>query len=53
MFRGNLQHTGTYNSTGVPKLNGVRWQFHTGGRVISSPAIVNGVVYVGSADSNL
>ncbi len=53
MFRGNLQHTGTYNAAGVPKLNGIKWKFHTDGRVISSPAVVNGVVYVGSTDGNL
>jgi outer membrane protein assembly factor BamB len=53
MFRGDLQHTGVYNGAGVPKLNGVKWKFHTAGRVISSPAIVNGVAYVGSTDCNL
>jgi outer membrane protein assembly factor BamB len=53
MFRGNLQHTGVYNASGIAKLNGVKWKFHTGGRVISSPAIVAGVAYVGSTDGNL
>ena len=52
MFRGNLQHTGVYNAAGAPKFNGIKWKFHTGGRVISSPAVVNGVVYVGSTDGN-
>jgi outer membrane protein assembly factor BamB len=53
MFRGNLQHTGVYRATGVPTLHGVRWKFHTDGRVISSPAVVGGAVYVGSTDGNL
>ena len=53
MFRGNLQHTGVYNAAAVPRLNGVKWKFHTAGRVISSPAIVNGVLYVGSTDGSL
>jgi hypothetical protein len=53
LFRGDLQHTGVYGAPGVPKLNGVKWKFHTGGRVISSPAVVNGVAYVGSTDGNL
>jgi len=53
MFRGDLQHTGVYGAVGVPKLTGVKWKFHTGGRVISSPAVVNGVAYVGSTDGNL
>src|SRR5215831_19620793 len=37
MFRGNLQHTGVYSATGLPKFNAIRWKFHTGGRVIGSP----------------
>jgi eukaryotic-like serine/threonine-protein kinase len=53
MFRGNLQHAGVYNSAGVPSFNQIKWRFHTNGRVISSPAIVDGVVYFGSTDSNL
>jgi eukaryotic-like serine/threonine-protein kinase len=53
MFRGDSQHTGVYRALGAPKLNGIKWKFHTGGRVISSPAVVNGVVYVGSTDGNL
>lgn len=53
MFRGNLQHSGVYNAPGVPRLNGVKWSFRTAGHVISSPAVVEGVVYVGSTDGNL
>ena len=52
MFRGDLQHTGVYSAAGVPTFNVLRWKFHTGGRVIASPAVVNGVVYVGSTDGN-
>jgi eukaryotic-like serine/threonine-protein kinase len=52
MFRGDSCHTGVYNAHGVPKFNAVQWKFHTSGRVIGSPAIVNGVVYVGSTDGN-
>jgi len=53
MFRGNLQHTGIYDATGVPRFNQIKWTFHTSGRVISSPAVSNGMVYVGSTDGNL
>jgi outer membrane protein assembly factor BamB len=53
MFRGDLRHTGVYKGTGVPKLNRVKWKFHTAGRVISSPAVVNGVAYIGSTDCYL
>jgi outer membrane protein assembly factor BamB len=53
MFRGNLQHTGVYQATGVKNFSRVKWKFQTSGRVISSPAVVNGTVYVGSTDKNL
>lgn len=52
MFRNDPAHSGVYTG-GVPQLHGVKWKFHTGGEVVSSPAIVNGVVYVGSNDGNL
>jgi hypothetical protein len=50
MFRGNLAHTGVYEAAGAPKLSGLKWKFHTNGLVISSPAIADGLVYVGSTD---
>lgn len=53
MFRNDPAHSGLYSAPGVPKLKGVKWTFHTGGEVVSSPAIVDSVVYVGSNDGNL
>jgi outer membrane protein assembly factor BamB len=53
MFRGNPQHTGVYKAAGVPTFTKIKWKFHTRGMVISSPAIANGTVYVGSTDGNL
>jgi eukaryotic-like serine/threonine-protein kinase len=52
-FRGNIAHTGEYESAGIPTLPKVKWKFQTTGRIISSPAVVNGTVYVGSADGFL
>ena len=52
-FRGDAQHTGVYAGNGVAKLNGIKWSFHTGGAVISSPAVADGTVYFGSVDHNL
>ncbi len=52
MFRGDPCHTGVYNTSGVAKFSAVQWKFHTRGRVIASPAVVNGGVYVGSTDGN-
>lgn len=53
MFRGNPQHTGVYSAARVPVFNKIKWKFHTGGMVISSPAVVGGIVYIGSTDGNL
>ena len=50
MFRVDAAHTGIYNAAGVPKFTKVKWKFKTGGAVYSSPAIVNGVLYIGSND---
>jgi eukaryotic-like serine/threonine-protein kinase len=52
-FRGNPQHSGVYDSAGVTKFSRVKWKFHTSGRVISSPAVSGGVVFVGGTDGNL
>jgi eukaryotic-like serine/threonine-protein kinase len=53
MFRGNPQHTGVYDSTGVPAFQNVKWKFHTAGFVISSPAIDASTAYLGSTEGNL
>jgi len=53
MFRSDAQHSGVYAGPGVPALHGLKWKFHTGGQVVSSPAVWQGVLYVGSADHNL
>ena len=50
MFRGAPQHTGVYAGPGVPQFTKVKWQFHTDGQILSSPAIANGALYVGSSD---
>ena len=53
MFHGNETHTGIYEQTNYNNFGEVKWKFHTNGKVFSSPAIVKGVAYVGSEDSNL
>ena len=37
----------------MPPFSKVKWKFHTGGSVTSSPAVVGDTVYVGSNDNNL
>jgi eukaryotic-like serine/threonine-protein kinase len=50
MFRGNPAHSGVYNSDSVTTLKEVKWQFKTSGRILSSPAIADGLAYIGSED---
>ena len=53
MFRANLQRTGVYNTKGVPQLNELLWKFKTRGAIGSSPAVAEGVVYVGNGCNHL
>ena len=52
-FHGNVARTGAYDSPGPTKLNGVKWAFKTGGPIVASPAIADGVVYIPSMDTYL
>ena len=52
-FHGNNARTGVYDSTGPTKAPSVKWTFKTGGAIVASPAIAEGVVYVPSMDANL
>jgi outer membrane protein assembly factor BamB len=51
MFRSNPAHSSTA-AIGPSNLT-LAWKFTTGGSVVSSPTVVNGVVYVGSQDKNV
>ncbi len=53
MFRANSLHNGVFDGGGMVPINTEQWRFSTGGGVWSSPAVVNGVVYIGSDDKNL
>ena len=52
MFRGGPAHLGVYDSP-APSLASVKWRFHAKARIVSSPVVSGGVVYVGSNDRNL
>ena len=53
MFRGDPAHTGVYAGAAPRALHGVKWQFATGGPVLSSPVFDRGLVYFGSGDGNV
>ena len=53
MFRGDPAHSGVTSEAGPATLKGVKWSFQTGGPVVSSPVLADGVLYVGSDDANV
>lgn len=52
-FRGNPDHPGVYDTKPIHTSPQIKWKFATKSQVVSSPAVVNGVLYVGSADHRL
>src|ERR1044071_5616702 len=52
-FHGDAAPTGVYPPAGPPQLTGTKWTFKTDGPIIGSPAIAEGVVYIGSTDGNV
>src|SRR5262249_31955951 len=48
MFRGSPTHAAWNTSDTAPQSLPVKWRVKTGGPVESSPAVVNGIVFVGS-----
>lgn len=53
MFRGDLAHSGVYAGMPIATLPALKWKFHTGGRIVSSPAVADGLAYIGSDDGKL
>jgi len=54
MWRGNVENPGFTWDRGPLNLNvGPKWSFQTGGGIISSPAVANGKVYIGSNDKHV
>ena len=54
-FRYGAQHTGDYSPVAgpAPPNNHLKWSYTTGDDVSSSPAVANGIVYVGSEDGKV
>jgi outer membrane protein assembly factor BamB len=48
MYRGNAAHTGELPGPGITGRPYRVWRFDTAGEIYSSPAVVNGLVYIGS-----
>lgn len=52
MFHHDLRHTG-FSPSSAPNTNDLLWTFQTGDSIASSPAVVNGKVFIGSMDRKM
>jgi outer membrane protein assembly factor BamB len=52
MFRFDLTHS-SFTPDAGPLANALNWSYTTGSSVLSSPAVADGIVYVGSMDTNV
>ncbi|KYK24543.1 hypothetical protein AYK25_06205 [Thermoplasmatales archaeon SM1-50] len=52
MFRHDLHRSG-YSTSSAPMTNFTLWTYTTNNQIVSSPAVVDGKVYVGSKDNNV
>jgi glucose dehydrogenase len=52
-FHRNEMHTGVYSGENYTSFGDLKWKFKSGGKIFSSPAISEGVAYIGSEDHNL
>jgi outer membrane protein assembly factor BamB len=52
-FHGNVARTGVYDGAGPVKAPATKWAFKTGGPIVGSPVVADGVVYVASLDTYL
>jgi len=52
-FHGDVARSGVYAAPGPATLEHVAWTFHTGGPIVASPVVADGVVYIASLDGYL
>ena len=52
-FHGDAARTGVYAAPGPARFGGVAWAFKSGGPIVGSPAVADGVVYIASLDGHL
>ena len=53
MFHACEKHCGMYPSKNYTSFGSTKWKFSTKGKIFSSPAVFEGVAYIGSEDKNL
>ncbi len=47
IYRGNVGRTGVFNKNGVTGKPSVKWKVDLGGKIVSSPVVWNGTLFVG------
>lgn len=52
-FHANNARTGVYESAGPKQFTGVKWTFKATGPIVTSPAIVDGIVYIASMSGHM
>jgi outer membrane protein assembly factor BamB len=52
-FHGNVARTGVFQGGAPAKAPAIKWSFKTGGPIVGSAAVANGVVYIASLSSYL
>lgn len=52
-FRANTEHTGIAQTNPPKSIDHIRWEFKTGSRIVASPVVSAGIVYIGSDDHAL
>jgi len=53
MFHGDPKHLGNFPSNDFKTIGEVKWKFKTEGKIFSSPAVLDGIAFIGSEDDNL
>jgi outer membrane protein assembly factor BamB len=53
LFQASITHSGVYPQSKYSSFGNLKWKFKSNGRIYSSPAAINGVIYIGSEDHYL
>lgn len=53
IFQTSGTHCGVYPASKYTSFGSLKWKFKSNGKIFSSPAVINGIAYVGSEDDYL
>ncbi|MBH5318041.1 PQQ-like beta-propeller repeat protein [Paenibacillus sp. GSMTC-2017] len=49
-YRGDIQNTGVFEASGLPKLTGLKWKFKLNEKTNSSPVLSGNLLYIGDEE---